>query len=110
MELIAVSLIFPSSSSDKKLLAVFASAYNDRTLESYAQRLTINIIDALNSTSATAALSAKQGSILKGLVDSKANSTEFYDKHMSLQSLSIVSFQTRQFRYNQHMLNYQYML
>jgi hypothetical protein len=29
---------------------------------------------------------------------------------MSLQSLSIVSFQTRQFRYNQHMLNYQYML
>jgi hypothetical protein len=25
----------------------------DRTLESYAQRLTINIIDALNSTSAT---------------------------------------------------------
>ena len=47
----------------------------DRTLESYAQRLTINIIDALNSTSATAALSAKQGSILKGLVDSKANST-----------------------------------
>jgi hypothetical protein len=39
------------------------------------QRLTINIIDALNSTSATAALSAKQGSILKGLVDSKANAT-----------------------------------
>jgi hypothetical protein len=30
MELIAVSLMFPSSSSDKKLLAVFASAYNDR--------------------------------------------------------------------------------
>jgi hypothetical protein len=30
IELIAVSLIFPSSSSDKKLLAVFASAYNDR--------------------------------------------------------------------------------
>ena len=47
----------------------------DRTLESYAQRLTINIIDALNSTSATSALSAKQGSILKGLVDDKANST-----------------------------------
>jgi hypothetical protein len=47
----------------------------DRTLESYAQRLTINIIDALNSTSATAALSAKQGSILKGLVDNKADST-----------------------------------
>jgi hypothetical protein len=44
----------------------------DRTLESYAQRLTINIIDALNSTSATSALSAKQGSILKGLVDDKA--------------------------------------
>ena len=47
----------------------------DRTLESYAQRLTINIIDALNSTSTSSALSAKQGSILKGLVDSKANST-----------------------------------
>jgi hypothetical protein len=29
----------------------------------------------LNSTSATSALSAKQGSILKGLVDDKANST-----------------------------------
>jgi ribosomal protein S7 len=41
----------------------------------YAQRLTINIIDALNSTSTSSALSAKQGSILKGLVDSKANST-----------------------------------
>jgi hypothetical protein len=32
----------------------------DRTLESYAQRLTINIIDALNSTSTASALSAKQ--------------------------------------------------
>jgi hypothetical protein len=47
----------------------------DRTLESYAQRLTINIIDALNSTSPTSALS-----------------------------------EIRQFHYNQHMLNYQYML
>jgi hypothetical protein len=63
IELIAVSLTFP-----------FSSRVTDRTLESYAQRLTINIIDALNSTSTSSALSAKQGSILKGLVDSKANS------------------------------------
>jgi hypothetical protein len=35
----------------------------------------ITFIDALNSTSPTSALSAKQGSILKGLVDTKANAT-----------------------------------
>jgi hypothetical protein len=96
--------MFPSSSSDKKLLAVFASAYNDR-------RLTINIIDALNSTSATAALSAKQGSILKGLVDSKANSTGNNSIAFNVAvATSDNNAQTRQFRYNQHMLNYQYML
>jgi hypothetical protein len=68
------SLVILAFSTSDNNFHVF-DGVTDRTLESYAQRLTINIIDALNSTSATAALSAKQGSILKGLVDSKANAT-----------------------------------
>lgn len=45
----------------------------DRTLDSYAKRLTLNVVDALDSTKTSDALSANQGRILLGNINNRAN-------------------------------------
>ena len=47
----------------------------DRALDSYAKRLTLNVIDTLDSTQTSDALSANQGRLLLANINNRANAT-----------------------------------
>lgn len=73
----------PAYIKNKPTLATVATSgsYNDLTNKPTIPAA-VSVVDNLNSTSATDALSANQGRVLKGLVDAKAESSElsnYYD-------------------------------
>jgi hypothetical protein len=58
-----------------KAFPMFVDGTTDRALDSYAKRLTLNVIDTLDSTQTSDALSANQGRILLANINNRANST-----------------------------------